>query len=69
MPSSTTTRHGSNLGTGSGGACGSLPKRPGERATRIEVIFLATYRLGRIHRLWELTWPDWKQLEAFETYS
>jgi hypothetical protein len=44
-------------------------KRPGEDASRIEVIFLAAYRQGRIHRLWELTWPDWSQLKAFETYG
>ena len=44
-------------------------KRPGEDATRIEVIFVALYRERRIHRLWELTWPDWSQLQAFETYS
>jgi ketosteroid isomerase-like protein len=43
--------------------------RPGEPAKRIEVIFVATYRNGRIHRLWELTWPDWSQLPAFQTYS
>jgi hypothetical protein len=44
-------------------------KRPGEDAIRIEVIFVAVYRDRRIHRLWELTWPDWSQLQAFETYS
>jgi hypothetical protein len=44
-------------------------ERPGEDATRIEVIFVALYRDRRIHRLWELTWPDWSQLQAFETYS
>jgi hypothetical protein len=52
-----------------GGRMWITTKRPGEDATRIEVIFLAAYRQGRIHRLWELTWPDWSQLQAFETYS
>jgi hypothetical protein len=33
------------------------------------VIFVALYRERRIHRRWELTWPDWSQLQAFETYS
>jgi hypothetical protein len=42
--------------------------RPGEQATRIEVILVAVYRERRIFRLWELTWPDWSQLQAFETY-
>lgn len=42
--------------------------RPGEKATRIEVILVASYRERRIFRLWELTWPDWSQLQAFETY-
>jgi hypothetical protein len=52
-----------------GGRMWITTKRPGEDATRIEVIFLATYRQDRIHRLWELTWPDWSQLKAFDSYS
>jgi hypothetical protein len=52
-----------------GGRMWITTKRPGEDAARIEVIFLAAYRQGRIHRLWGLTWPDWSQLQAFETYS
>jgi hypothetical protein len=44
-------------------------QRPGEQATRIEVILIAAYRDGRIHRLWELTWPDWSQLRAFDGYD
>jgi hypothetical protein len=51
-----------------GGRMWITTKRPGENATRIEVIFLGIYRDGRIFRLWELTWPDWSQLQAFETY-
>ncbi|WP_188941063.1 nuclear transport factor 2 family protein [Nakamurella endophytica] len=43
--------------------------RPGEPATEIEVVLIATYRNGLIHRLWELTWPDWSRLGAFEHYD
>ncbi|WP_072805372.1 nuclear transport factor 2 family protein [Rhodococcoides yunnanense] len=43
--------------------------RPNESPTRIEVLFIATFVDGLIHRLWELTWPDWSQLGAFETYG
>ncbi|MTD17490.1 nuclear transport factor 2 family protein [Nakamurella sp. YIM 132087] len=43
--------------------------RPKERPTEIEVILIATYREGLIHRLWELTWPDWSRLAAFENYE
>jgi hypothetical protein len=42
--------------------------RPGEPARRIEVVLLATFRDGRILRVWELTWPDWSQLDAFADY-
>jgi H+/Cl- antiporter ClcA len=44
-------------------------QRPGEQPHRIEVMLIATFRAGRIHRLWELTWPDWSQLAAFERYG
>jgi hypothetical protein len=43
--------------------------RPGEEPTRLEVVLIATYRDGRIHRLWELTWPNWSELGAFEHYE
>lgn len=33
--------------------------------TRIEVVLIAKYRDGRIHRLWELTLPNWSTLEEF----
>jgi hypothetical protein len=42
--------------------------RPDEAPTTIEVILVATYLDGRIHRLWELTWPDWSRLPAFDEY-
>jgi hypothetical protein len=44
-------------------------KRPGQAATRIEVILLATCRQDRSCQLRELTWPGWSQLEAFDTCS
>jgi hypothetical protein len=43
--------------------------RPDEAPRRIEVVLIAEYRSGRLLRLWELTWPDWSQLPAFETYG
>lgn len=43
-------------------------ERPGERATEIEVVLIATCRDGLLYRLWELTWPDWSTLPAFEDY-
>ena len=33
-------------------------ERPGEAPTTMEIVFIATFLDGRIHRLWELTWPD-----------
>ncbi len=44
-------------------------RRPGEEPTELEVILVATLRDGRLHRVWELTWPDWSQLKAFENYG
>jgi hypothetical protein len=44
-------------------------QRPDEPPTRIEVVFIATFLGGQIHRLWELTWPDWSKLGAFENYG
>lgn len=42
--------------------------RPNEEPTRIEVILIAAFTGGRISRIWETTWPSWKELPAFETY-
>ena len=42
--------------------------RPGEPPTRIEVVLIAAYREGLIHRVWETTWPSWRSVEAFESY-
>ena len=43
--------------------------RPGQPPTRIEVVLVARLRDGRFHRVWELTWPDWSRLPAFERYD
>jgi hypothetical protein len=43
--------------------------RPGEDPTRLELVLIATYRDGRILRVWELTWPNWADLPAFEQYE
>jgi hypothetical protein len=40
-------------------------KRPNETPVKIEVILIARYKEGKLHRLWELTYPDWSQLPAF----
>jgi len=42
--------------------------RSGEQATRIEVVVIAALRDGRIHRVWETTWPSWRDQPAFEKY-
>ncbi|MFT3900920.1 MAG: nuclear transport factor 2 family protein [Gordonia sp. (in: high G+C Gram-positive bacteria)] len=41
---------------------------PDEKPTKIEVVLIAAYRDGRLYRLWELTWPDWSRLQAFDEY-
>ncbi|KAA1248477.1 nuclear transport factor 2 family protein [Mycobacterium simiae] len=43
--------------------------RPGENPARIEIVLIAAYRHGKIHRLWETTWPSWRNLAAMENYS
>ena len=43
--------------------------RPDESPTTMEIVFIATFLDGRIHRVWELTWPDWSALKAFENYG
>ncbi|WP_109127170.1 nuclear transport factor 2 family protein [Dyella sp. C11] len=44
-------------------------QRPNEAAVEYEVILLATVRDGKIHRLWELTRPDWTVQKAFAGYD
>ena len=43
--------------------------RPGEQPMEIGVVLIALYRDRRILRMWELTWPDWSKMQAFETYG
>jgi hypothetical protein len=43
--------------------------RPGEQPTRIELVLIAAYRDGRIHRVWETSWPSWRNVDALENYS
>ncbi len=40
-------------------------RRPNEPKVRIEVMLIAQFRENRIYRIWELTYPDWSQLPAF----
>lgn len=42
--------------------------RPGEEPTRIELVVIASYLDGRIHRIWETTWPSWRSVDAFRDY-
>jgi hypothetical protein len=42
--------------------------RPDEAPTRIEIVVIAAYRDGKIHRIWETTWPSWRSVAAFENY-
>ncbi len=44
-------------------------RRPGEAPTEIEVVLIATYEGDRIRHLLELTWPDWTQVEALDSYG
>lgn len=38
---------------------------PNEAPHKIEVILVATYKEGKISKLWELTYPDWSKLPEF----
>lgn len=40
---------------------------PGEKPKKLEVILIAEFKDGKIHRLWELTYPDWSKLSEFAT--
>jgi hypothetical protein len=52
-----------------GGRLWITTSRPEEEPTKIEIVLVATVLDGRIHRVWELTWPDWSQLKPFEAYA
>ncbi|MFN8040037.1 MAG: nuclear transport factor 2 family protein [Acidimicrobiales bacterium] len=43
--------------------------RPGDDPVTIEVVLIATLVDGLIHRLWELTWPDWSKEPALDDYG
>jgi hypothetical protein len=40
--------------------------RPNEAHKKIEVILIAQYKDNKIYRMWELTYPDWSKLPAFQ---
>jgi SnoaL-like domain len=42
--------------------------RPDENPIRIEVVLIAAFRDGKIHRIWETTWPSWRSVAALENY-
>ncbi|MFM0674504.1 hypothetical protein [Paraburkholderia sediminicola] len=44
-------------------------QQPNEAPVEFEVVLIVTYVDRKIHRVWELTWPDWTQVKAFENYS
>lgn len=41
-------------------------QRPHESPRKLELIVIAHYRDGKIYRIWELTYPDWSKLPAFQ---
>ena len=41
---------------------------PGEAAHEIEVLMIAQLKEGRIRNLWELTRPDWTQVDTFKEH-
>lgn len=43
-------------------------QRPKEAGREIEVILIAQFKEEKIYRLWELTFPDWSKLPAFEEF-
>ncbi|MET0699132.1 MAG: nuclear transport factor 2 family protein [Mycobacterium sp.] len=42
---------------------------PDQEPTRIEVLLIVGYLRGRILRVWELTYPNWAELAAFDAYE
>lgn len=40
--------------------------KPNEPAREIEVILIAEYKDSKLYRLWELTYPDWSKMKAFQ---
>ena len=37
-------------------------------ASHREVVLIAAYRDGLIHRVWETTWPSWRTVDALAEY-
>jgi hypothetical protein len=52
-----------------GGRLFITTKRPNELAREIEVILIAEYKDNKLYRLWELTYPDWSKMKAFQKNS
>lgn len=50
------------------GGCGSPRRDLARSRPRIEVVLIAAYRNGRIHRIWETTWPSWRNVAALDDY-
>lgn len=42
---------------------------PDQKPTRIELILVAAYVRGKIRTVWELTFPNWAALDAFQDYA
>lgn len=40
--------------------------KPNELSREIEVILVAEYKNNKLYRLWELTYPDWSGMKAFQ---
>lgn len=40
--------------------------KPNEPPREIEVILIAQYKDNKLYRLWELTYPDWSKMKAFQ---
>ena len=66
--SSTTSRPGLETSDRVAGRVWITTSRPGEEPTRIELVLIAAYRDGRILRVWETTWPSWRNVAALENY-
>ena len=59
-----------NTGTGRlAGRVWIITTMPDQAPERLEVILIAAYVHGRISTLWELTYPNWADLKAFENYG
>jgi len=40
--------------------------KPNEPSREIEVILVAEYKNNKLYRVWELTYPDWSKMKAFQ---